>query len=108
MLGMGGGLHRALERAPHLPPPAASAPPAPPQVPLIWVTELLKRKAGSDHVGNMLFWVSFCFVGQVRPVRITVAERGRSALGGWQRTAERRAAGRSTAQSTLSHPANTD
>ena len=34
------------------------------QVPLIWVTEVLKKKVGNDHLGNMIFWISFCFVGQ--------------------------------------------
>ena len=34
------------------------------QVPLMAVTELLKRRLKSDRVGNVIFWVSFCFLGQ--------------------------------------------
>ena len=34
------------------------------QVPLIWLTELLKKRFGSEEVGNAIFWVSFCFLGQ--------------------------------------------
>lgn len=34
------------------------------QVPLMWVTELLKRRFDNDQVGNAIFWVSFCFFGQ--------------------------------------------
>lgn len=34
------------------------------QVPLVWVTEMLKRHFKSDRVGNAVFWVSFCFLGQ--------------------------------------------
>lgn len=28
------------------------------------VTEWLKGRSQSDRVGNIIFWVSFCFVGQ--------------------------------------------
>ena len=34
------------------------------QVPLIWLTEILKKRSGSDEVGNAIFWISFCFLGQ--------------------------------------------
>jgi len=34
------------------------------QVPLMWVTEQLKRTLRSDRIGNVFFWVSFCFLGQ--------------------------------------------
>ncbi|EFN50697.1 hypothetical protein CHLNCDRAFT_28812 [Chlorella variabilis] len=34
------------------------------QVPLMIVTEWLKGRLRSDRVGNIIFWVSFCFVGQ--------------------------------------------
>lgn len=34
------------------------------QVPLMWVTEILKRRFKNDRVGNVIFWVSFCFLGQ--------------------------------------------
>jgi diacylglycerol O-acyltransferase-1 len=34
------------------------------QVPLMWATEVLKRRFKSDRIGNAIFWVSFCFLGQ--------------------------------------------
>jgi len=34
------------------------------QIPLIAVTNLLKRKLKSDLVGNIIFWISFCILGQ--------------------------------------------
>lgn len=34
------------------------------QVPLMMVTEWLKSRFQSDRAGNIVFWVSFCFVGQ--------------------------------------------
>ena len=34
------------------------------QVPLMWVTEVLKNKFKNDRLGNVIFWVSFCFLGQ--------------------------------------------
>lgn len=34
------------------------------QVPLMWVTEQLKRHFQSDRIGNAIFWISFCFLGQ--------------------------------------------
>jgi diacylglycerol O-acyltransferase-1 len=34
------------------------------QVPMMWVTEVLKNKVKSDRLGNVIFWVSFCFLGQ--------------------------------------------
>jgi hypothetical protein len=51
-------------------PPHPSTPPRPtppttlPQVPLMIATEWLKARFRSDRVGNIIFWVSFCFVGQ--------------------------------------------
>jgi diacylglycerol O-acyltransferase-1 len=38
--------------------------PARPQVPLIMVTELLHKRLKMDTLGNMIFWASFCVVGQ--------------------------------------------
>ncbi len=34
------------------------------QVPLVWMTEMLKRHFKNDRLGNAIFWVSFCFLGQ--------------------------------------------
>lgn len=34
------------------------------QVPLMAITEQLKRRLRSDRIGNIIFWVSFCFLGQ--------------------------------------------
>ena len=34
------------------------------QVPLMAITEQLKRRFHNDRVGNVVFWVSFCFLGQ--------------------------------------------
>jgi diacylglycerol O-acyltransferase 1 len=34
------------------------------QVPLMWLTEMLKSKFKNDKLGNVIFWVSFCFLGQ--------------------------------------------
>jgi diacylglycerol O-acyltransferase-1 len=34
------------------------------QIPLIWLTEMLKRYFKSDRIGNAIFWISFCFLGQ--------------------------------------------
>ncbi|KAK9805410.1 hypothetical protein WJX73_002289 [Symbiochloris irregularis] len=34
------------------------------QVPLVFITEFLKQKAKSDQVGNFIFWISFCIIGQ--------------------------------------------
>ena len=34
------------------------------QVPLMYLTEYLKRKVKSDQVGNFIFWVTFCVIGQ--------------------------------------------
>ncbi|PSC71143.1 Diacylglycerol O-acyltransferase 1 [Micractinium conductrix] len=34
------------------------------QVPLMIITEWLKARLRSDRAGNVVFWVSFCFVGQ--------------------------------------------
>ena len=34
------------------------------QVPLMWVTEVMKNKFKNDRMGNVIFWTSFCFLGQ--------------------------------------------
>lgn len=34
------------------------------QLPMMLVTELLKRRTKNEVVGNMFFWLSFCIVGQ--------------------------------------------
>eukprot|EP00887_Chlorella_sp_A99_P006596 scaffold3.g6596.t1 len=34
------------------------------QVPLMAATEQLKRRLHNDRIGNVVFWVSFCFLGQ--------------------------------------------
>lgn len=34
------------------------------QVPLIALTEWLKKSLHSDRIGNAIFWISFCFLGQ--------------------------------------------
>ncbi|KDD76294.1 hypothetical protein H632_c280p1, partial [Helicosporidium sp. ATCC 50920] len=34
------------------------------QVPLMLVTEWLKKKLDSQRIGNAIFWISFCFLGQ--------------------------------------------
>ncbi len=50
------GWRRCL-RALTLPRPAA-------QVPMLYLTEYLKRKVRSDQIGNFIFWISFCIIGQ--------------------------------------------
>ena len=35
-----------------------------PQVPMVIVTEWLKRKIKKPFVGNVIFWISFCIIGQ--------------------------------------------
>lgn len=40
------------------------------QVPLMIVTEWLKNKLKNDRIGNIVFWISFCFVGQ--PLAMTL------------------------------------
>jgi diacylglycerol O-acyltransferase-1 len=40
----------------------AAAPAA--QVPLLYATAWLKKRLKSDQVGNLIFWVTFCIVGQ--------------------------------------------
>ena len=37
----------------------------PPQVPLIMVSDRINRRLKSDNWGNIIFWLSFCVVGQV-------------------------------------------
>jgi diacylglycerol O-acyltransferase-1 len=34
------------------------------QVPLITVTELLRKRLKADTLGNMVFWTFFCVLGQ--------------------------------------------
>ena len=34
------------------------------QVPMVFMTEYLKTRAKSDQVGNFIFWISFCIIGQ--------------------------------------------
>ena len=34
------------------------------QVPMVIVTEWLKRKIKKPLVGNVIFWISFCIIGQ--------------------------------------------
>ncbi len=34
------------------------------QVPLISLTDILRKKTKSDRVGNFIFWVSFVVLGQ--------------------------------------------
>jgi diacylglycerol O-acyltransferase-1 len=41
------------------------------QVPLIIISDKINRKLKSDQWGNIIFWLSFCVVGQVRARRST-------------------------------------
>ena len=34
------------------------------QVPLLFATEALKKKVKSDQIGNIIFWIVFCIIGQ--------------------------------------------
>lgn len=34
------------------------------QVPLVSLTETLRKRIKSDTLGNMIFWASFCVLGQ--------------------------------------------
>ena len=34
------------------------------QVPLLFLTEYIKKKAKSDQIGNFVFWITFCIFGQ--------------------------------------------
>ena len=36
----------------------------PVQVPLVLLTDRLKKVARNDQYGNMLFWLTFCIIGQ--------------------------------------------
>lgn len=36
----------------------------PQQVPLITMTELLRKRLKADTLGNCVFWASFCVLGQ--------------------------------------------
>lgn len=45
-----------FKSSPHLKPPK--------QVPLILLTELLRKRLKEDTVTNMIFWGSFCMCGQ--------------------------------------------
>ena len=31
---------------------------------MVWFTEVLKRKVKKPILGNMIFWISFCIIGQ--------------------------------------------
>ena len=33
-------------------------------MPMVFATEKLKKWARSDQIGNLIFWVSFCIIGQ--------------------------------------------
>ena len=34
------------------------------QIPLIFLTKLIDKKYPGSSIGNVIFWISFCFVGQ--------------------------------------------
>lgn len=34
------------------------------QVPMMYLTEALRKKVKNDQVGNIIFWISFCIIGQ--------------------------------------------
>eukprot|EP00884_Botryococcus_braunii_P001150 jgi/Botrbrau1/11035/Bobra.92_2s0008.1 len=34
------------------------------QVPMVYLTEYLKKRFKSDQIGNLVFWISFCIIGQ--------------------------------------------
>ena len=34
------------------------------QIPLIWLTKILVRRYPGSSIGNVVFWISFCMVGQ--------------------------------------------
>lgn len=34
------------------------------QVPMMYLTEMLRKWVKNDIVGNVVFWVSFCIIGQ--------------------------------------------
>jgi len=34
------------------------------QLPLIFLTKMIDRKYPGSSIGNVIFWISFCFVGQ--------------------------------------------
>ncbi len=34
------------------------------QVPMVYLTEWMRRKSQSPLVGNLVFWLSFCVIGQ--------------------------------------------
>jgi len=34
------------------------------QVPLVWITKYLTKKLPGTSMGNVIFWLSFCVVGQ--------------------------------------------
>ena len=34
------------------------------QVPMIYITELIKRRSNNATWGNLVFWASFCILGQ--------------------------------------------
>jgi diacylglycerol O-acyltransferase-1 len=34
------------------------------QLPLIFLTKMIDRRFPGSSIGNVIFWISFCFVGQ--------------------------------------------
>ena len=44
------------------------------QVPLILLTKWLRKKLKNEHVGNVLFWVSFCIFGQPATIMLYMRE----------------------------------
>jgi hypothetical protein len=34
------------------------------QLPLIFLTKMIDKRMPSSSIGNFIFWISFCFVGQ--------------------------------------------
>ena len=34
------------------------------QMPMVYITELIKRRYNSSALGNLVFWLSFCVFGQ--------------------------------------------
>ncbi len=42
------------------------------QVPLMQLSEILRKKLNRDDWGNFIFWITFCVVGQVRMAAVRV------------------------------------
>ncbi len=51
------------------------------QVPMVYLTEWMRRKSQSPYVGNLVFWLSFCVIGQPLAVMLywTLFTENRSA-----------------------------